>query len=79
LQQLLQPKPKAREGRHEQQEPEQLSPEVLSQYTDSEHWYRHALNRKIVFTDGAKHVADHGSAYWCARAGPGCPGWPRSL
>jgi uncharacterized protein DUF6876 len=44
--------------------PEQLSPEVMRQFTGSEHWYRHALNRKIVFTDGAKHVADHGGAYW---------------
>jgi hypothetical protein len=44
--------------------PEQLSPEVMRQFTGSEHWYRHALNRKVVFTDGAKHVADHGGAYW---------------
>ena len=44
--------------------PEQFSPEVMRQFTGSEHWYRHALNRKIVFTDGAKHVADHGGAYW---------------
>jgi hypothetical protein len=44
--------------------PEQLSPEIMHQFTGSEHWYRHAINRKIVFTDGAKHVADHGGAYW---------------
>jgi hypothetical protein len=36
----------------------------MRRFTGSEHWYRHALNRKIVFTDGAKHVADHGGAYW---------------
>ena len=44
--------------------PEQLSPEVMRQFTGSEHWYRGTLNRKVVFTDGAKHVADHGGAYW---------------
>jgi hypothetical protein len=27
-------------------------------------WYRHALNRNILFTDGAKYVADEGGAYW---------------
>jgi hypothetical protein len=36
----------------------------LSQFTGSEHWYRHGINRKVVFTDGAKYVADHGGAYW---------------
>ena len=45
-------------------QPEKLSPEVLSQFTGSEHWYRGTLNRKVVFTDGAKHVADCGGAYW---------------
>ena len=44
--------------------PEQLSPDVMRQFTGSEHWYRHTLNRKVVFTDGAKHVVDHGGAYW---------------
>lgn len=36
----------------------------LRQFTGSEHWYRHALNRDVLFTDGAKHVADEGGAYW---------------
>ena len=27
-------------------------------------WYRHALNRAVLFTDGAKHVADAGGADW---------------
>ena len=36
----------------------------LRQFTGSEHWYRHALNRKVLFTDGAKYVADTGGAYW---------------
>jgi hypothetical protein len=36
----------------------------LRQFTGSEHWYRHGLVRSIVFTDGAKYVADQGGAYW---------------
>ena len=45
----------------------------LRQFTGSEHWYRHGLVRDILFTDGAKYLADHGGAYWlldeiaCAR------------
>ena len=27
-------------------------------------WYRHSLCRNILFTDGAKYVADQGEAYW---------------
>ena len=36
----------------------------LRQFTGSENWYRHALNRNVLYTDGAKYVADHASAYW---------------
>jgi hypothetical protein len=36
----------------------------LRQFYGSEHWYRHALNRNVLFTDGAKYVADEGGAYW---------------
>jgi hypothetical protein len=36
----------------------------LNQFTGSEHWYRHGINRKVLFTDGAKYVADAGGAYW---------------
>ena len=36
----------------------------LRQFTGSETWWRHGLVRDIVFTDGAKHVADAGGAYW---------------
>jgi hypothetical protein len=28
------------------------------------HYYRHGLNRKILFTDGAKYVADEAGAHW---------------
>ena len=41
-----------------------LSQADLRHFTGSEHWYRHALNRNILFTDGAKYVADEGGAYW---------------
>ena len=36
----------------------------LSQFSGSENWYRHGINRKVLFTDGAKYVADAGGAYW---------------
>lgn len=36
----------------------------LSHFTGSEHWYRHALVRSILFTDGAKYLADKAGAYW---------------
>ena len=41
-----------------------LDKDQLGQFTGSEHWYRHGINRKVLFTDGAKYVADHGGAYW---------------
>jgi len=41
-----------------------LSDEQLRQFTGSEQWYRHPLVRSILFTDGAKYVADHAGAYW---------------
>ena len=36
----------------------------LRLFTGSENWYRHGINRNVLFTDGAKHVADAGGAYW---------------
>ncbi len=36
----------------------------LSQFSGSENWYRHGINRNVLFTDGAKYVADQGGAYW---------------
>ena len=41
-----------------------LSDAALSQFTGSEYWYRHGIVRNILFTDGAKYVADEGGAYW---------------
>jgi len=36
----------------------------LDMFTGSETFYRHALNRKVVFTEGAHHVAEAGGAFW---------------
>ena len=36
----------------------------LRQFTGTETWYRHALNPKVVYTEGVRYVADKGSAYW---------------
>ena len=36
----------------------------LSQFTGTENWYRHPLVRKVLYTDGAKYVADKCEAYW---------------
>jgi hypothetical protein len=36
----------------------------LMQFTGSEQWYRHGINRAVLFTDGAKYVADTAGAYW---------------
>lgn len=41
-----------------------LTESELSQFTGSENWYRHDINRNVLFTDGAKYVADEGGAYW---------------
>jgi hypothetical protein len=41
-----------------------LSTSDLAQFTGSEHWYRHGINRNVLYTDGAQHVAEHGGAYW---------------
>jgi hypothetical protein len=36
----------------------------LSQFTGTERWYRHALARSVLYTDGARHIAEAGGAYW---------------
>jgi hypothetical protein len=41
-----------------------LSKSDLAQFTGSDNWYRHGINRNVLFTDGARHVAEHGGAYW---------------
>jgi hypothetical protein len=41
-----------------------LSEADLAHFTGSENWYRHGLNRDVLYTDGAKYVANQGGAYW---------------
>jgi hypothetical protein len=36
----------------------------LSQFTGTEHWYRHPLVRGVTYTDGVKYVADEAGAHW---------------
>jgi len=36
----------------------------LRQFTGTEQWYRHGINRRVLFTDGVKYVADTAGAYW---------------
>src|SRR3954465_814747 len=37
---------------------------MLAQFTGSTAFYRHGLAPNVVFTDGAKYVADEAGAYW---------------
>ena len=41
-----------------------LDPNIISQFTGSEHWYRFGIVPDITCTDGAKYVADTAGAYW---------------
>ncbi|MGF1620898.1 MAG: DUF6876 family protein [Rhodomicrobiaceae bacterium] len=41
-----------------------LTKDDLRHFTGSETWYRHALARDILYTDGAQYVAEQGGAYW---------------
>jgi len=41
-----------------------LTLKALHQFTGSETWYRHSLNRKVLYTEGAQYLAEHGGAYW---------------
>jgi hypothetical protein len=36
----------------------------LREFIGSEYWYRHGLVKNVLYTDGAKYVADAGGAYW---------------
>ena len=37
---------------------------TLSQFTGTEHWYRHPFLRHVLYTDGVRYVAEAGGAYW---------------
>jgi hypothetical protein len=36
----------------------------LRQFTGTDQWYRHSLNRKVLYTDGVQFVAENCGAYW---------------
>jgi hypothetical protein len=44
--------------------PKTFDRHALRQFTGTEQWYRHGLVRNVLFTDGAKYVADSAGAYW---------------
>ena len=41
-----------------------LSAADLAHFTGTEQWFRHSINSKVLYTEGARHVAEHGQAYW---------------
>ena len=57
----MNPKPK---GKAATMSEAKLTKDELRQFTGSEQWYRHGIVRTVLFTDGAKYVADQGGAYW---------------
>lgn len=36
----------------------------LSQFTGSIEWYRHPINRKVLYTEGVQYFAEKAGAYW---------------
>jgi hypothetical protein len=36
----------------------------LVQFIGSQHWYRHGLVRKVLYTEGVQYVAERANAYW---------------
>jgi hypothetical protein len=41
-----------------------LTESELGQFSGTENWYKHAIARNVTYTDGARHVAVAGEAYW---------------
>jgi hypothetical protein len=41
-----------------------LSESDLKAFSGTEQWYRHGFVRKVLYTEGAKYVAEAGGAYW---------------
>ncbi len=41
-----------------------LTKSDLAEFSGTENIYRHSLMRSIVYTDGVRHVAQAGEAYW---------------
>lgn len=45
---------------------DKLKSELAHYYGGTDTWWRHPLNRRLTYTDGVKHFADHagGGAHW---------------
>jgi hypothetical protein len=56
-----------------------LSEANLRQFTGSENWYQHGINRNVLFTDGAKYIADEGGANWLLDAIAICQRYERRV
>ena len=41
-----------------------LSISDLEHFTGTEQWYQHGINQAVLFTDGAKYLADMAGAHW---------------
>lgn len=41
-----------------------LTESDLRQFTGTETWFRHAINRTVLYTEGVRYVAENGGAYW---------------
>ncbi|MBU3888579.1 DUF6876 family protein [Methylosinus sp. KRF6] len=41
-----------------------ITADDLRQFTGTANWHRHGIVRGVLFTDGAKFLADHAGAYW---------------
>ena len=63
---LLSPPPRGtlQRKRHNMTNAATLTESQLRQFTGSENWYRHGINRSVLYTDGAQFLAEQGGAYW---------------
>lgn len=41
-----------------------ITEDDLKHFTGSETFYRHSLNRKILYTEGVQYLAEQAGAYW---------------
>ena len=41
-----------------------LDQSILAHFTGTDYWYKHGLALSILYTDGAKYVAETAGAYW---------------
>lgn len=41
-----------------------LTAAELRQFTGTEQWFRHPINRKVLYTEGVQFLAERAGAYW---------------